>query len=72
MTIKGFLIVVVTSILLQIVLFIPFFIIYIKDCKELGKNNLAVSLKERFIAWIICFPFWAIPLLICKEMYNKC
>lgn len=29
-----------------------------KDCKEIGKNNLAVSLGERMIAgfWCVTFP----------------
>ena len=48
---------------LQIILFIPFFLVWRKDCKEIGKENLAVSLKERFITWIIFCPIWAIPFL---------
>lgn len=51
---------------LQFVLFIPFFIIWKRDCKEIGKENLAVSLKERFTAWVICFPIWLLPLLVLK------
>lgn len=35
-------------ILLQLVLFIPFYLIWRNDCKEIGKENLAVSLTERF------------------------
>jgi hypothetical protein len=45
-------------VLLQIVLFIPFYLIWIKDCKTIGKDNLAVSLQERFLYWIIFFPIW--------------
>ena len=48
---------------LQIILFIPFFFIWRKDCKAIGKENLAVSLKERFIAWIIFCPIWIVPFL---------
>lgn len=48
---------------LQIILFIPFYLIWRKDCKAIGKDKLAVSLGERFIAWIIFCPIWAIPLL---------
>lgn len=48
---------------LQVILFIPFFFVWRKDCKEIGKENLAVSLKERFIAWVVCCPLWLIPFL---------
>ena len=48
---------------LQIILFIPFFLVWRKDCKEIGKENLAVSLKERFVTWIIFCPIWATPFL---------
>ena len=47
-------------ILLQLILFIPFYLIWRKDCKEIGKENLAVSLSERFMAWILYCPIWAI------------
>jgi hypothetical protein len=49
--------------IIQIVFFIPFYIIYKKDCKELGKENLAVSLEERFIYWLLLCPFWIISIL---------
>jgi hypothetical protein len=52
------------SVFLQLVLFIPFYLIWRKDCKEIGKENLAVSLKDRFIAWCLWFPFWLFPILI--------
>lgn len=48
---------------MQIVLFIPFYFIWKNDCKKIGKENLAVSLKERFRAWVLCFPLWVIPFL---------
>lgn len=48
---------------LQFILFVPFFIIWKNDCRELGKDNLAVSLGERFILWVALFPIWAIPFL---------
>ena len=47
-------------ILLQLVLFIPFYLIWRNDCKEIGKENLAVSLSERFISWILYCPIWLI------------
>lgn len=53
----------VVCIALQFILFIPFFIIWKKDCKEIGKENLAVSLKERFTVWVIYFPIWLLSLL---------
>ena len=46
---------------LQIILFIPSFFIWMKDCKAIGKENLVVSLKERFITWIIFCPIWIVP-----------
>ena len=44
--------------LLQIVLFIPFYFIWRKDCKTIGKENLAVSLQERFLYWLLFCPIW--------------
>lgn len=35
-------------------------ITYIKDCREIGKENLAVSLSDRIMAYIILF---IVPLL---------
>lgn len=52
----------VVGIVLQFIFFIPLFLIWKRDCKEIGKENLAVSLEERFITWFICFPFWIIPI----------
>lgn len=43
---------------LQLILFIPFYFIWKKDCKNIGKENLAVSLEERFIAWMLVCPIW--------------
>lgn len=48
---------------LQFVLFFPFYLVWRKQCKETGKENLAVSLEERFITWIACFPLWIVPIL---------
>ena len=50
-------------IVLQMVLFIPFYIIWKKDCKEIGKEDLAIPLKDRFLAWVIAFPLWLLPIL---------
>ena len=54
---------IVLSVILQIVLFIPFYLIWRKDCKEIGKDKLAVSLEERFLSWLIVCPIWAIGFL---------
>ena len=53
----------IVFILLQFVLFIPFYLIWKKDCKNIGKDNLAVSLEERFLYWLCLCPIWAIGLL---------
>ena len=51
------------GIFLQLILFIPFYFIWKKDCKDIGKENLAVSLKERFIAWLVAFPIWLLVFI---------
>jgi len=51
---------ILVCILLQFVLFIPFYIIWRNDCKKIGKDNLAVSLSERFFYWLIFCPIWAL------------
>lgn len=53
----------IVSIALQLISFIPFFIVWKKDCKKIGKENLAAPLKERFAVWLICFPIWLLPFL---------
>jgi hypothetical protein len=53
----------IVCIALQFILFIPFYLIWRKDCKEIGKENLAVSLGERFEAWMIGVPLWTFPVL---------
>lgn len=50
-------------VLLQFVLFTPFYLIWRNDCKEIGKEKLAVSLTERFISWILFCPIWIIPFI---------
>ena len=55
-----------SCIVLQLVGFIPFYIKWRKDCKERGKDRLAVSLGERFFVWVVYCPIWAIPLLQSK------
>ena len=54
---------IVVCILLQLILFLPFYLIWRKDCKELGKDNLAVSLEERFFAWLVFCPIWILVFL---------
>lgn len=60
---KSLFVVEIICILLQFVLFIPFYIVYRNDCKEIGRENLAVSLRERFFHWCILFPIWLVPIL---------
>jgi hypothetical protein len=50
-------------ILLQLILFIPFYLIWRNDCKTIGKENLAVSLQERFLYWIMFCPIWLMGIL---------
>ena len=50
-------------ILLQLVLFIPFYLIWRNDCNIIGKDNLAVSLQERFLYWLIFCPIWLAGVL---------
>ena len=54
---------VIIVIFLQLILFVPFYFLWKKDCKKLGKNNLAVSLEERFIAWLCVCPIWIVIFL---------
>ena len=46
-----------------------FFIIreWKRDCKEIGRENLAVSLQERIRAFVICF---VIPVVVGLFMRN--
>lgn len=53
----------IICILLQLLLFVPFYCVWRKDCKEIGKENLAVPLSERFFVWIAFFPIWVVPCL---------
>lgn len=50
-------------ILLQFLLFTPFYITWRKDCKKIGKDNLEVPLSERFYMWLIFFPLWIVPIV---------
>lgn len=58
----NFWIIEIIMVVLQFLLFIPFYLVWRNDCKEIGKENLAVSLLERFIIWIVFFPLWLIPI----------
>jgi hypothetical protein len=33
------------------------------DCKKIGKDNLAVSLQERFLYWLLLCPLWLVGLV---------
>jgi hypothetical protein len=52
---------ILVCVLLQFIFFIPFYLIWRKDCKEIGKDNLALSLRERFLCWVCFCPIWATP-----------
>lgn len=54
---------ILTLILLQFVFFIPFYILWRNDCRKIGKDNLAVSLEERFFTWCIFCPIWALGFI---------
>lgn len=54
----------IAGFVLQFLGFIPFYFVYKKDCKEIGKDNLAISLPERFIIWCLFVPFWLIGLMV--------
>ena len=45
---------------LQLILFIPFYFLWKKDVQEIGKENLTLSLEERFMAWLCICPIWLI------------
>lgn len=50
-------------VLLQFILFIPFYIIWRNDCKKIGKDNLAVTLHERFFVWCGICPIWVLGFI---------
>lgn len=64
---NNFIMMAIFSVIAQFVLFIPFYLKWRKDCKILGKENLAVSLKERFYAWLFVCPLWMLPVLCSAE-----
>ena len=51
----------IVMVVLQLLLFIPFYLMWRKDSKEIGED-LAVSLLERFMSYIVLFPLWLIPI----------
>jgi len=56
---------------LQFILFIPFYLIWRKDCKEIGKDNLAVSLEERFFYWAMFCPIWSFSFLTNLSSFER-
>ena len=67
MIIGNFWITELICIVIQLVSFFPFYMIWRKDCQEIGKDDLAVPLSERFFIWVIFFPIWIFPILwLCK------
>lgn len=50
-------------IVLQLILFILFYLVWRKDCDVIGKDYLAVSLKERFVAWLIFCPICVLSII---------
>ena len=63
MNLKTFFVAEIVAVFAQLLLFTPFFFIGRRECKYIGKENLAVPLKTRFLYWCIFFPLWAIPLI---------
>lgn len=61
---KALLIFGLICIILQIIPLVVAYVIWKKDCKTIGKENLAVSLQERLFAGFVCFPFWLAPIII--------
>ena len=51
----------IVMVVLQLLLFIPFYLVWRKDRKEIGED-LAVSLLERFMSYIVFFPLWLVPI----------
>jgi len=49
--------------MLQFVLFTPFYLTWKNDCKKIGKENLGVSLQERFFTWLVFCPIWLVGLI---------
>lgn len=70
---KIFILLSIIAIILQLLGFIPVYLKYRKDCKEIGKDKLSVSLLDRILYYLIVFPFWAMPLLYSSviELYSK-
>lgn len=50
-------------IFIQLAGFLPFYLIWRRDCKRIGKDNLAVPLKKRLSLWWLCCPIWVVPML---------
>ena len=51
----------IVMVVLQLLLFIPFYLVWRKDRKEIGED-LAVSLLERFMYYIVFFPLCILPI----------
>ena len=58
-----FVLIEILCIALQFILFFPFYLIWKKDCEEIGKENLAVSLGVRFLVWCFVVPIWTFPIV---------
>lgn len=52
----------------QLIGFIPFYFIWRKDCKEIGKEHLAVSLKKTLLGVVLIFPVLAVSDHISGEV----
>ena len=44
---------IIISLLINVPIYIVQYVLYLGDCKEIGKENLAVPLRERMIATAI-------------------
>ena len=64
MIIKEFILFELICVIIQILSFIPVYFLWKSDCKSIGENNLGMSLKDRFVLYLIAFPIWSVPIFV--------
>ena len=47
----------------QVISFLPFYFVWKQDVETYG-NDLGVPLRKRFVAWLVMFPVWSLPLAV--------
>ena len=57
------LIAIMICIFVQVITFLPFYRTWQQDLKQYG-NDLGVTLRKRFAAWLLMFPVWALPVSV--------